>query len=135
VRRYGEAVKADIMKRMKPPARQSAARMSEETGIHIATLYAWRKGWRLEGEVVPASLDANEKPVLPLREQRELEKLPVQDQREIKRLQRELHKKEKALAEAADRRRSMEILDGGAGGGAHGHQPAHSAALETSARG
>ena len=40
---------------MSPPARQSVARISEETGIHIATLYVWRKGWRLEGEVVPAS--------------------------------------------------------------------------------
>ncbi len=40
---------------MSPPARQSVARISEETGIHICTLYAWRKGWRLEGEVVPAS--------------------------------------------------------------------------------
>jgi hypothetical protein len=89
----------------------------------------------LEGEVVPASQDANKKPVLTLREQRELDKLRVQDQREIKRLQKELRKKEKALAEAADRRRSLEILGGGAGSGAHGHQPAHSAALETSVRG
>ena len=40
---------------MSPPARQSVARISEETGIHICTLYSWRKGWRLEGEVVPAS--------------------------------------------------------------------------------
>jgi hypothetical protein len=32
------------------PARQSVTRISEETGIHICTLYAWRKGWRLEGE-------------------------------------------------------------------------------------
>ena len=55
MRRYSEAVKADIRKRMIPPARQSVARISEETGIHICTLYAWRKGWRLEGEVVPAS--------------------------------------------------------------------------------
>jgi Skp family chaperone for outer membrane proteins len=39
--------------------------------------------------------------VLTLREQRELEKLRAQDQREIKRLQKELRKKEKALAEAA----------------------------------
>ena len=134
---------------MSPPARQSVARISEESGIPICTLYAWRKGWRLEGEVVPASQkdpegwsaadkftvvletaglnatelsaycrerglypeqverwrqashDANEKPVLTLREQRELEKLRAQDQREIKRLQKELRKKEKALAEAA----------------------------------
>ena len=40
---------------MSPPARQSVARISEVTGIHICTLYAWRKGCRLEGEVVPAS--------------------------------------------------------------------------------
>ena len=46
MRRDSEAVKADIRKRMSPPARQSVARISEETGIHIATLYAWRKGWR-----------------------------------------------------------------------------------------
>jgi transposase len=140
VRRYSEAVKADIRKRMSPPARQSVARISEETGIHICTLYAWRKGWRLEGEVVPASqkdpeawsaadkftvvletagLNATElsaycrerglypeqverwRQASQLREQRELEKLRAQDQREIKRLQKELRKKEKALAEAA----------------------------------
>ena len=46
---------ADVTRRMSPPARQSVARISEETGIHICTLYAWRKGWRLECEVVPAS--------------------------------------------------------------------------------
>ena len=134
---------------MSPPARQSVARISEESGIPICTLYAWRKCWRLEGEVVPASQkepegwsaadkftvvletaglnatelsvycrerglypeqverwrqasqDANEKPVLTLKEQRELEKLRAQDQREIRRLQKELRKKEKALAEAA----------------------------------
>ena len=127
MRRYSETVKADIRKRMSPPAPQSVARISEETGIHICTLYAWRKGWRLGGEVVPASQkdpegwsaaekftvvlesaglnatelnaycrerglypeqverwqqasqDANEKPVLTLKEQRELEKLRVQD--------------------------------------------------------
>ena len=55
MRRYSEAVKVDIRKRMSPPARQSVARISEETGIHICTLYARRKGWRLEGQVVPAS--------------------------------------------------------------------------------
>jgi transposase len=134
---------------MSPPARQSVARISEKTVIPIATLYAWRKGWRLEGEVVPASQkdpegwstadkftvvleaaglnttklstycrerglyqeqverwrqasqDANKKPVLTLREQRQLEKLRAQDQREIKPLQKERRKKEKDLAEAA----------------------------------
>ena len=149
MRRYSEAVKADVRRRMSPPQRQSVARISEELGIHVMTLYKWRKTWRLQGEVVPASerepegwsaadkftvvletaglnatelsaycrerglypeqverwrqasQDANEKPVLTLREQSELEKLRAQDQREIKRLQKELRKKEKALAEAA----------------------------------
>jgi transposase-like protein len=45
---------------MSPPARQSVAQISKELGIHIATLYAWRKAWRLQGEVVPASEKAPE---------------------------------------------------------------------------
>jgi len=40
---------------MSPPHRQSVARISEELGIHVITLYKWRKTWRLQGEVVPAS--------------------------------------------------------------------------------
>ena len=55
MRRYSEAVKADVRRRMSPPHRQSVARISEELGIHLATLYNWRKAWRLQGEVVPAS--------------------------------------------------------------------------------
>jgi uncharacterized small protein (DUF1192 family) len=149
MRRYSEAVKADVRRRMSPPHRQSMARISAELGIHVVTLYNWRKAWRLQGEVVPASekdpegwgatdkftvvletaglnatelsaycrerglypeqverwrqesQDANEKPVLTLKEQKELERLRAQDQREIKRLKQELRRKEKALAEAA----------------------------------
>ena len=40
---------------MSPPHRQSVAWISEELGIHLATFYNWRKAWRLQGEVVPAS--------------------------------------------------------------------------------
>ena len=40
---------------MSPPHRQSVAWISEELGIHLATLYNWRKAWRLQGEVVPSS--------------------------------------------------------------------------------
>ncbi len=149
MRRYSEAVKADVRRRMSPPQRQSVAQISAELGIHVVTLYNWRKSWRLQGEVVPASekdpegwgatdkftvvletaglnatelsaycrerglypeqverwrqasQDANEKPVLTLKEQRELERLRAQDQREIKRLKQELRRKGKALAEAA----------------------------------
>ena len=54
MRRYSEAVKADVIRRMSPPHRQSVARISEELGIHVFTLYKWRKTMRLQGEVVPA---------------------------------------------------------------------------------
>ena len=149
MRPYSEAVKADVRRRMSPPQRQSVARIAEELGIHVITLYKWRKVWRLQGEVVPATekdpdgwsasdkftvvletaglngtelsaycrerglypeqverwrqaaTDANEKPVLTLKEQKELERLRAQDQREIKRLKKELTRKDKALAEAA----------------------------------
>nr|WP_255446010.1 hypothetical protein [Synechococcus sp. RS9907] len=134
---------------MSPPMRQSVARISEELGIHVITLYKWRKTWRLQGKVVPASekepegwsaadkftvvletaglnatelsaycrqkglypeqvdrwwqaaQDANEKPVLTRKEQKELEKLRAQEQREIKALKQELRRKEKAMAEMA----------------------------------
>ncbi len=55
MRRYSEAVKADVRRRMSPPHRQSVARIAEELGIHVVTLYNWRKAWRLQGEVVLAS--------------------------------------------------------------------------------
>jgi hypothetical protein len=55
MRRYSEAVKADVRRRMGPPHRQSVAEISKELGIHVITLYKWRKAWRLQGEVVPAS--------------------------------------------------------------------------------
>jgi transposase len=54
MRRYSEAVKADVRRRMIPSMRQSVARISQELGIHVHTLYNWRKAWRLQGEVVPA---------------------------------------------------------------------------------
>ena len=40
---------------MTPPNRPSVAQISAELGIHVASLYNWRKAWRLQGEVVPAS--------------------------------------------------------------------------------
>jgi transposase-like protein len=55
MRGYSEAVKADVRRLMGPPQRQSVARVSEELGIHVITLYKWRKTWRLQAEVVPAS--------------------------------------------------------------------------------
>ena len=60
MRRYSEMVKADVSRRMSPPVRQSVTQMFKELGIHIATLFAWRKTWRLQGEVVPAPEKAPE---------------------------------------------------------------------------
>jgi transposase-like protein len=40
---------------MGPPHRQGVAEISQELEIHVITLYKWRKAWRLQGEVVPAS--------------------------------------------------------------------------------
>jgi transposase-like protein len=60
MRRYSEAVKADVRRRMGPPFRQSAAEIAQELGIHVITLYKWRKAWRLQGEVVPATQTAPE---------------------------------------------------------------------------
>jgi transposase-like protein len=125
MRRYSEAVMADVRRPMSPPHRQSVVRSSEDLGIHVITLYKWRKTWQLQGEVVPASekdsegwgatdlftvvlvtaglnptelsaycrerglfpeqvkrwrqasQDANDKPVLTLKEQKELEKFRV----------------------------------------------------------
>ena len=54
MRRYSEAVKADARRRMSPPHRQSVAQIFAELGIHIVTLYNWRKAWRLQG-VLPTS--------------------------------------------------------------------------------
>jgi transposase-like protein len=55
MRPYNEAVKADVRRRMSPPHRQSDAEISQELGIHVITLYKWRKHWLQQGEVVPAS--------------------------------------------------------------------------------
>jgi len=62
-----------------------------ERGLYPEQVERWRQ----------ASQDANEKPVLTLKEQKELERLCAQDQKEIKRLNQYLRRKEKALAEAA----------------------------------
>jgi transposase-like protein len=40
---------------MGPPQRQSVVQISQEFGIHVATLYNWQHHWSLQGEVVPAS--------------------------------------------------------------------------------
>jgi transposase len=62
-----------------------------ERGLYPEQVDRWRQ----------ASQDANEKPVLTLKEQKELKRLRAQVQKEIKRLKQEMRRKEKALGEAA----------------------------------
>jgi len=52
---FSEAVKVDVRMLMSPPQRQSIAQISGELGIRLVTFYNWRKVWRMQGEVVPAS--------------------------------------------------------------------------------
>ena len=77
----------------------------ETAGLNATELSAYCRQKGLDPEQVDrwrqASQDANEKPVLTMKEQKELEKLRAQDQREIKQLKQELRRKEKALAKAA----------------------------------
>jgi len=40
---------------MSPPHNHSVAHISSELGIHVVTLYNWKKAWRLQEEVVLAS--------------------------------------------------------------------------------
>jgi transposase-like protein len=49
MRRYSKAVKADVRRRMTPPMRQSVAQIPAELGIHVVTLYSWRKAWPAAG--------------------------------------------------------------------------------------
>jgi len=62
-----------------------------ERGLFAELVERWRQ----------AAQDANEKPVLTLKEQKELEKLRAQDQRAIKVLKKELQRKGKAMEEMA----------------------------------
>ena len=77
----------------------------ETAGLNATELSAYCRQKGLYPEQVDrwrqAAQDANEKPVLTIKEQKELEKLRAQDQREIKQLKQELRRKEKAMAEMA----------------------------------
>ena len=44
MRPSSEAVKADLRRRMRPPQRQSVARIAEALGVHWITPYKWEEG-------------------------------------------------------------------------------------------
>jgi transposase len=144
--RPGRLKSLDQQRRLRPVDRHEVARIAEETGLHINTLYGWLRTLRLEGEVDPersgdpdtwsatdkfsvllqvaglsaaeraaychrhgigeeqlerwrrAALQANEKPMLILRAEEELQRLRLRDQAEIRRLQKELRRRERSSA-------------------------------------
>jgi transposase-like protein len=49
--RPGRLTSHDLQRRMRPAHREEVARIAEETGIHIHTLYGWLRTLRLEGDV------------------------------------------------------------------------------------
>ncbi|WP_048801289.1 transposase, partial [Oligella urethralis] len=51
---YSPEFKAQIVKKMMPPNNQSVAQISRESGIHVSTLYSWKKQLQARGFVVPA---------------------------------------------------------------------------------
>ena len=144
--RPGRLRSLDEQRRLRPADRHEVARIAEETGLHINTLYGWLRSLQLEGEedaersgdpdtwsaadkfsallqvtgLSPAeraaycqhhgigeeqlerwrqaALQANEKPMLILRAEEELQRLRLRDQTEIRRLQKELRRLERSSA-------------------------------------
>ena len=54
VPRYSQELKEQIVKKMMPPNSQTVVDISRETGISQPTLYAWKKQFQTQGEVVPS---------------------------------------------------------------------------------
>ena len=146
---YDAAVKEEVHKRMSPPNSESIPEIARCTGIATSTLYSWKRQWKGQGDLVPASTnpaedwspadklaaviqstgldgsdlgafcrerglypkqlarwrqaaeDANSSSAANMSDQRELRKQNQEQARQIRRLERDLQKKEKALAEAA----------------------------------
>ena len=104
-RLQGEVVPASEKEPERWNAADKFAVVLETAGLNATELSGYCRERGLFPEQVErwrqAPQDANEKPVLTLKEQKELEKLRAQDQREIKALKKELQRKEKAMAEMA----------------------------------
>ncbi len=55
MRCFSESVKAEVMRQMSLPIRQSVVWISEELSTHVFTHYNYRNAWLLQREVLPAS--------------------------------------------------------------------------------
>ena len=106
--RYGQAFRDRIVARLLPPESAAIDVVSREVGVSVGTLERWRAEalaapgmltgsprWtptaRLEAVITTAAMDEAARSAAEAR----------QDRRRVKELERELHRKDKALAETA----------------------------------
>lgn len=108
--RYGQAFKNKVLAKLLPPNTASLEDISLEVGVSVDTLERWRaesnrSAWCREHGVYLQELDAwRVSAVQALAtpdEQRASPKETAADRKRIKELERELRRKDKALAEAA----------------------------------
>ena len=120
--RYGNEFKEGAVARLLPPESAEISRVSQEIGVSVATLERWRADARLEAVIATAAMDeaqrnawCREKGIFPsdleqwresamaaLAQPAEARATPQetkQDRRRIKELEKDLRRKEKALAE------------------------------------
>ncbi|MFM9086585.1 MAG: transposase [Cyanobium sp.] len=58
---YDATVREEVHKRMSPPNRESIPDIARCTGIATSTLYSWRRQWKSQGHLVPATSQPAEK--------------------------------------------------------------------------
>ena len=120
--RYSNEFKERAVARLLPPESAEISRVSQEIGVSVATLERWRADARLEAVIATAAMDeaqrnawCREKGIFPsdleqwresamaaLAQPAEARATPQetkQDRRRIKELEKDLRRKEKALAE------------------------------------
>ena len=120
--RYSDEFKERAVVRLLPPESAEISRVSQEIGVSVATLERWRADARLEAVIATAAMDeaqrnawCREKGIFPsdleqwresamaaLAQPAEARATPQetkQDRRRIKELEKDLRRKEKALAE------------------------------------
>lgn len=117
--RYGQAFKNKVLAKLLPPNTASLEEISREVGVSVDTLERWRaeslttaamdessrSAWCRENGVYPQELDAwrdsATQALAAPEEQRASPKETAADRKRIKELERELRRKDKALAETA----------------------------------
>ena len=103
---YSEKFRDRMLKRLLSPGGPSARDLAQETGVSAATLCRWRRDSLTSAvsneEDDGSESSGNSRPKLPLTSlDRARLVMEAEDKKLVEALRKELHKKEKALAEAA----------------------------------